>query len=128
MEEALTAFKHAEFDEIISKHKHICDIIASIEHEKNRISENISKYDPKAVHYANMHLSVIEQNLNEQLGQLKSLVIHLEKNEVIQLEEKNSYLKRRKEEEHFHKVFRLFLPYILICSIYLRTREKVHVE
>ncbi len=123
-EKMINEFKKCELEEIMIEQRKIMECISLIELEKDRICENLPKYDPKAIHLANQHLAVIQSNLHEQLCELKKLIIHLEKSEIIILEEKNSYLKMQAENEHFNRVFRLFVPYILICSIYLKMNDQ----
>ncbi len=123
IESSLNEFKKDEFNQILLKSKKIVNILSSLEEKKDYIYEHIQKYDPKAIHLANQHLTVIQTNLKEQLGELKSLIVHLEKNDIVYLEENNSYLKLHQDQTHFNRVFRIFLPYILICSIYLKVHE-----
>jgi hypothetical protein len=121
-------FKKSELDNIISESKKVSHLLSSIEAKKDKLFANISQYDPKAIHLAHQHLAVIQTNLQEQFSELRTLINHLEKNHIVELEEGNRYLKMRSDQDHFHRVFRLFLPYILICSIYLKIHEKRKCE
>ncbi len=118
------AFKKSELENILSESKKISEILSSLEAKKETLFSNISTYNPKAIHLAHQHLAVIQTNLREQLFEMRTLIQHLEKNHILELEENQSYVKIRSDQDHFHRVFRLFLPYILICSIYLKIHEE----
>ena len=118
---SIQEFKKEEFENILNESHKINNILKSLESEKDKII-NIPIYDPKALHLANQHLSVIQNNLKEQLYELRLLLQNLESNNIVQLEKTNNYDKMKENSMHFNYVFKLFLPYILVFSIYLKFR------
>lgn len=117
-------FKKEEFHQIIQESQKITHLLSSLEEQKRDFYQKIEKYDPKAIYLAHQHLAVIQSNMKEQLCELRTVIRHLEENNIIELEETNSYQKMKEESKHFDRVFKIFLPYILICSIYLKVRER----
>ena len=118
---SIQEFKKEEFENILNESQKINNILQSLESEKDKIIYN-ENYDPKAIHLANQHLTVIQNNLKAQLFELKILIKNLESNNIVKLEENNSYHKMKENNIHFNHVFKIFLPYILVCSIYLKFR------
>ncbi len=118
---SIQEFKKEEFENLLSESHKINNILKSLENEKDKIIYN-ENYDPKAIHLANQHLTVIQNNLKEQLFELRLLIKNLETNNIVKLEENNSYSKLKENSIHFNHVFKIFLPYILVCSIYLKFR------
>ncbi len=113
-------FKKSEFENLINESKKIVYILNNLEKDKENIINNC---DPKIIHLANQHLTVIQHNLKEQLFELKSLIKNLETHNIVKLEENNSYNKLCEDSAQFNHVFKIFLPYILICSIYLKINQ-----
>lgn len=118
---SIREFKKEEFQNILNESQNITNILKSLENEKDIIINN-ENVDPKAIHLVNQHLCVIQNNLKEQLYELRILQKHLETNNIIQLNKTNSYEKMKENSIHFNYVFKIFLPYILIFSIYLKFR------
>lgn len=118
---SIEEFKKEEFENLLAESHKINNILQSLESEKDKIIYN-ENYDPKAIHLANQHLSVIQNNLKEQLFELRLLLKNLETHNIVKLEENNSYPKMKENSIHFNHVFKIFLPYILVCSIYLKFR------
>ncbi len=121
---SIQEFKKEEFENIINESQQILNTLKSIESEKEKIIYN-DNYDPKTIHLANQHLSVIQNNLKEQLYELRTLSKNLELNNIITLEKTNNYPKMKENSIHFNQVFKIFLPYILVFSIYLTLRSKL---
>ncbi len=118
---SIQEFKKEEFENILHESHKINNILLSLESEKEKIVNN-ENYDPKAIHLAHQHLCVIQNNLKEQLFELQLLLKHLETNNIVKLEENNSYIKMKENSIHFNQVLKIFLPYILVCSICLKFR------
>jgi hypothetical protein len=118
---SIQEFKKEELQNILNESQKINHILQSLENEKIEIINN-ANIDPKALHLANQHLSVIQNNLKEQLYELRILLKNLEINNIVTLEKNNSYKKMNENSIHFNHVFKLFLPYILVFSIYLKFR------
>ncbi len=122
---SIEEFKKEEFENILNESHKINNILISLQNEKDKIVFN-EKYDPKTIHLAHQHLSVIQNNLKEQLFELRLLIKNLEANNIVKLEENNSYNKLHENTIHFNHVFKIFLPYILVCSIYLKFKLSSH--
>ena len=118
---SIREFKKEELENILNESHKINNILQSLENEKVKIINN-QNIDPKALHLANQHLSVIQNNLKEQLYELRILLKNLETNNIVELEKNNHYHKMNENTIHFNHVFKLFLPYILVFSIYLKFR------
>ncbi len=118
---SIQEFKKEEFQNILDESQNIINILKSLENEKDKIIFN-ENMDPKAIHLANQHLCVIQNNLKEQLYELRILLKNLETNNIVQLKKNNSYEKMKENSIHFNHVFKIFLPYILVFSIYLKFR------
>lgn len=116
---SIQEFKKEEFENILNESQKINNILISLQNEKDKIIHD-ENYDPKTIHLAHQHLSVIQNNLKEQLFELRLLIKNLESKNIVKLEENNSYMKMKENSLHFNHVFKIFLPYILICSIYLK--------
>ncbi len=124
---SIQEFKKEEFENILNESHKINNILKSLENEKDKIINN-DNCDPKAIHLANQHLSVIQNNLKEQLFELRLLLKNLENNNIVQLEKNNLYNKLHENTIHFNHVFKIFLPYILVCSIYLKFKLSSQLE
>ncbi len=116
---SIQEFKKEEFENILNESHKITNILTSLENEKEKIIHN-ENCDPKAIHLAHQHLTVIQSNLKEQLFELRILLKNLEKNNIVELEKNNSYTKLKENSIHFNHVFKIFLPYILVFSVYLK--------
>ena len=118
---SIREFKKEELENILNESHKINNILQSLENEKVKIINN-QNIDPKVLHLANQLLSVIQNNLKEQLYELRILLKNLETNNIVELEKNNHYHKMNENTIHFNHVFKLFLPYILVFSIYLKFR------
>ncbi len=122
---SIQEFKNEEFQNILNESHKITNILKSLENEKDKIINN-EQVDPKIIHLANQHLCVIQNNLKEQLYELRILLKNLETNNVLQLQNNHSYDKMKENSIHFNHVFKIFLPYILVFSIYLKFRVETN--
>ena len=125
---ALHAFRKEEFEETITKAKSIAQLLEEIDLEKEKICAMESEYDPRIFHFAHQQLSVIESDLRHQLYSLQRLRGDLERHDVIQLKKDRSYQERCRESERLSKVIQFFIPYILICTIYLRHSQEAAIS
>jgi hypothetical protein len=116
---SIKEFKNEEFQNILDESTKINNILKSLENEKDKIINNLN-IEPKTLHLAHQHLCVIQNNLKEQLYELQLLYKNLEINNIVQLEKNNSYKKMNENCIHFNYVLKIFLPYIIIFSIYLK--------
>ncbi len=124
VDQVVTNFKKEELDAIFAEQRKISQIFNSFEERRDYLLQHLDEYDPKAIHYTHQHLAVIQANLREQLCEMRTLIARLEEHRMVELEENQSYLKLEEEREDLHHVFRVFVPYILICAIYLRKRRE----
>jgi hypothetical protein len=125
---ALNAFRKEEFEQTIVKAKSIAQLLEEIDQEKEKICAMESEYDPRIFHFAHQQLSVIESDLRHQLYSLQRLRGDLERHDVIQLEKDRSYQERCRETERLNRVVQFFIPYILICTIYLRHNQEMAIS
>ncbi len=124
---SIKEFSNQEFDNIITESVKIMHIIQSLQKEKDNIvnmhnvihNENM----PKVLHLTNQHLTVIQTNLKEQLLEMRSLTRALENNNILHLENNKSYIKIKEQEKDFNNVLKIFLPYILVCTIYIKLHK-----
>lgn len=124
----LHQFRKEEFEATITKAKSIAQLLDEIDLEKEKICAMESEYDPRIFHFAHQQLSVIESDLKHQLYSLQRLRGDLERHDVIQLEKDRSYQERCRETERLSKVIQFFIPYILICTIYLRHSQEMAIS
>ena len=125
---ALHEFRKEEFEATITKAKSIAQLLDEIDKEKEKICSMESEYDPRIFHFAHQQLSVIENDLRHQLYSLQRLRGDLERHDVIKLEKDQSYQERCRESERIGKVIQFFIPYILICTIYLRHSQEMAIS
>lgn len=125
---ALNAFRKEEFEQTITKAKSIAQLLEEVDQEKEKICAMESEYDPRIFHFAHQQLSVIESDLRHQLFSLQRLRGDLERHDVIRLEKDRSYKERCRETERLSKVIQFFIPYILICTIYLRHSQEAAIS
>ncbi len=125
---ALHDFRKEEFDQTIAKAKSISALLEEIDQEKEKICALESGYDSRIFHFAHEQLTVIQSNLQQQLAQLQRLRGDLEQCNVVRLESDRSFAEFSLEKERFTKVIQFFIPYILVCTIYLRYHQEGRIS